>query len=205
MLIFSSPASAQSDKIDLIMREDTLGTTKAYLESILGPARKKYQDRFQYNLDGCIVSVTYNNDAVNSIALENLSQSCTFNITNVLRNVPSKMVHNITFGDLKNISASYSILETCLYACGNAYDPYFTVLYRPARAYSIYRFTVKSDITTNVPTEKLIQQLLTIYPDLYGQQTIFAGGYYNKIQYQIFYYYFFQFFKDEKIKSIMID
>jgi hypothetical protein len=145
---FQSLAFAQShqnnsiySKLTQVFEPDIQGSTIAYLETILGPAKKidKYSDdpsqSFRYYQVGPCQVVATGTDTVINIKLEQLSNDCTFDFQKFITGSDSSgpvNVFGMTFNDLNEVLGySYQFIRDCIYMCGKAQTPKIGFAFEP--------------------------------------------------------------------------
>ena len=96
----------------------------AYLEHMVGPAKRTEGNDKEYVINGCKVTVTSANGSIRSLALE-LSPKCTVDLNKFLRNTTAKFpsVNKMTFGQFEAVQdGKGQFMSECL-DCGNSMDP----------------------------------------------------------------------------------
>lgn len=131
MISIFPAALANTSKIEQIFSYDTIGVDVAYIESIIGIARKTdthYKTK-NYVIDGCDLVVGYNEQSVETMTV-NLTDHCRFNLKDIIsynETIPSDQV---VFG----LTGPVTYYADCLMMCGNAYDPSVYELHQGSRA-----------------------------------------------------------------------
>lgn len=129
--IGSSFAFANSSKIEQVFSYDMIGMDVAYLESIIGIARKTdtdYQTK-DYLVDGCHLKVGYNGLSIESLTVD-LTNQCHFNLRDIISYNAVVPSDKLVFG----MTGPVTYYADCLLGCGNAYDPAVYELYQGPRA-----------------------------------------------------------------------
>lgn len=124
-------ASVKSSKIEQVFSYDTIGLDVAYLESIIGLARKTdtYYKTKDYLVDGCHLKVGYNDLTVESLTVD-LTDQCRFNLRDIISYNEVIPSDQLVFG----MQGPVTYYADCLMACGNAYEPSVYELYQGPRA-----------------------------------------------------------------------
>ncbi|WP_036142022.1 hypothetical protein [Lysobacter sp. HA18] len=132
-----APAGAGQRNIDRIIARDSIGTTKEFLERSLGQSTYETPDSAEYTVDGCDVTLTIKNRAVESISVR-LKPACHFDARDLLATSdPVQIAGGMTFAQLDKLFAELHYVSPCLTLCGNAYDPYVdaVIVGYPANGY----------------------------------------------------------------------
>ncbi|MDR3154361.1 MAG: hypothetical protein LBW85_08880 [Deltaproteobacteria bacterium] len=137
LLLLAAPRLAQAQsggaygKLTQVFEPGIVGATTDYLESVLGPAKRKDQlgdTTFrEYQVGGCRVEVT-GGDTVKTIAVPELSSGCSFDFAKLATNpdvTGPVSAFGMTFGDLYRALSLPDIefRRDCLHLCGNAAAP----------------------------------------------------------------------------------
>lgn len=118
-LIFSHTLMANT-KLSQLFTLDMLYSDLAYLEQITGVAKSTdtYLGVKHYKVGGCDVEVSYTPDnKITALGLR-LTPKCSFNVAPFLGRSDVLPANQLTFNQLDG-----NYYASCLYMCGNAYDP----------------------------------------------------------------------------------
>jgi hypothetical protein len=96
------------------MSSSVIGLNPAFIEAKLGPAREKSDDNLIFEVEGCVVSYSVKGTRIVS-ASSVVNSKCQPVING------RKITPEMTFGSL--IGGYSKIISTCIFSCGNAYDP----------------------------------------------------------------------------------
>lgn len=124
-------ALANTSKIEQIFSYDTIGVDVAYIESIIGIARKTdthYKTK-NYVVNGCDLVVGYNEQSVETMTVH-LTDNCRFNVKDIVSSNESISSDKLVFG----LTGPATYYADCITMCGNAYDPSVYELYQGSRA-----------------------------------------------------------------------
>lgn len=133
VLPFTSVGLAQSnngDRLARILDPDMLRVQVAYLETVIGPARRVSPNyggvgqHREYRVNGCEVGALARDNEIFAYRLR-LTPRCTFDVGRFGVRLPVP-IHRATHGMLENALGASRFLPTCIYSCGNAADPVFS-------------------------------------------------------------------------------
>jgi hypothetical protein len=133
-----SQVSSTRDKLNLIFQPNTLGSTIAYLESQIGPA-KRISDypindsgdlEREYQIGPCTVKI-YGQNSITSFELVGLSPECSFDIMPFILGEGSKEAYGTTFGYLANFDGGtpFEFYSECINICNVPQDPKIHFIY----------------------------------------------------------------------------
>ncbi|MHC5224961.1 hypothetical protein [Ignatzschineria sp. LJL83] len=130
-MVMSMPFAVANSKIEEVFSYDMIGTDLAYLESIIGIARKTntYNDTKEYVVNGCHLEVGYNGQSIETLSVD-LTDRCQFPLKDIISYDETIPSNKVVFG-MTGMGTYYA---DCLYLCGNAYDPAVHELYQGSRA-----------------------------------------------------------------------
>ena len=199
LLIFSVHATgAGKTKLDRLVSADMIGLQRAYFEKIAGVAKRVSDNRRQYDISGCLVSIVEDKDrTILSIQLENISERCTFNAANIFLTGPA---HQLTFGRLNDVSIRGGAKEACLGLCGTATAQGFGLMVQTPYAMTSIEFDahVTQTEASLRAAERLRQQLEKRFPGVE-----LGGDYLEKtIPVKVFTDLWMNEFRDVRITSI---
>ena len=113
--------AAGKTKLDRLLTAEMLGVQRDYFEQISGIAKRVSGNYREYDIGGCIVSITEDKQrSISSIALANLSPRCTFDASKIYLDGPA---HKLTFNKLNEMNIGGGARESCFGLCGNAIEP----------------------------------------------------------------------------------
>jgi hypothetical protein len=141
----AKPAAGPSPAIAALFRPDMLDANRIYVERRIGPAKYVAGDVRTYVVAGCTVEITYKGDSVRSLALNNLSNRCTFDLSKFFPSHKSGSAYMLTFGGFATAFGDVKFLPECLGSCGNAADPAMAAYYSGAHAEQFYEVQVSND------------------------------------------------------------
>jgi hypothetical protein len=119
----SAPLVSDSSRLAAILDPSMLGVTPAFFDKKAGDPERATETQNNYRIDGCLVLAHLEGQSVQSIELV-LTPSCHADLSSL---VPAgekfQVTENLTFGQFESSLGNAFYKTTCLYMCGNAYDP----------------------------------------------------------------------------------
>lgn len=164
-LIFSVHATgAGKTKLARLVSADMIGLQRAHFEKIAGVAKRVDDRRRQYDVGGCLINLVEDKDrTILSIQLESISERCTFNAANIFLKGPA---HQLTFGQLHDVSIRGSAKEVCLGLCGTTTAQGYGLMVQTP--YAMTSIEYDADVTQTEASlhaaERLRQQLENRFP-----------------------------------------
>ena len=202
-LILSVDASGQSNKVKLsqLMTADMIGVQIAYIENIVGPAKRISGSSREYQIGGCTVNIIADekDNSISSIELTNINKNCDFDSSNIFLNgrASTLLFKNVISLRGNNWFAYYS----CFEACGNAANPTYGAFVDAPRVQQFmnYSFKVEWNKSSSQAADKLhkslkmkytkVQNWIGGYPDHFISKSVYSGLWYEA-------------FKDVRISSL---
>lgn len=131
----SEKYSRSSSILDKIFDPKMLDVELAFFESITGPAKKQIENKKQYIVDNCYVTVTVQGGTVKSLHLS-LWENCSFDLNKYLIHFSGAFppIHRMTFGDFSSITNGGAFFADCLLGCPNTADPLIYEYWRGSHA-----------------------------------------------------------------------
>ncbi len=128
------------------MTAEMIGVQRSYFEQISGLAKRVNGNYREYDVGGCVVSISEDKkQAISSIALGNISSDCTFNAEKIYLKGPA---HKLTFAKLNEVGNGSGAFEVCLEThCGNLADPVYALAVETPRAMTNIGFTATVEYT----------------------------------------------------------
>ena len=115
---------ATAPNLSAIIRVDTIGATKAFVERTLGQSTYETEQEANYQIDGCAVSLSLAGNSVNAVSIA-LAPGCRFDMSGLVGSEqPVPVEGPITFARFETLFGQARYTAPCLTLCGNAYDPY---------------------------------------------------------------------------------
>lgn len=109
-------------RLAVVLDPDLLGVTPAFFDKKAGEPERATEDENTYNIDGCTVVAHLKGQSVQSIELL-LSPTCHADLSRLGQGPKFLVSDQLTFGQFQAIAGPAQFKSTCLYMCGNAYDP----------------------------------------------------------------------------------
>ncbi len=128
----SVPAMADGNKISEVFSYDMIGVDIAYLENLIGPARKtdQHTQTKTYLVDHCPLDVQTRDGAVDTLRVT-IGGKCQFVLNDILPSYENISTRDVVFG----LSGPVTYYADCFgINCGNAYDPSVYELYEGSHA-----------------------------------------------------------------------
>lgn len=128
----TSAASAQtaqsSSRLSQLLRLQSIGATKEFLERTIGPSVAETENGAQYTIDGCPVTLTLDGKTVTSIDVT-LANGCRIDLSGILgQPSPVPVDDSLTFAQFEKVAGDAQYHSPCIEMCGNAFDPYVDAL-----------------------------------------------------------------------------
>ncbi|WP_018121875.1 hypothetical protein [Wohlfahrtiimonas chitiniclastica] len=127
-----APAVAAGSKIADVFSYDMIGVDIAYLENLIGPARKtdQHTQTKTYLVDHCPLDVQTRDGAVDTLSVT-IGGKCQFVLNDILPSYEKIPTRDVVFG----LSGPVTYYADCFgINCGNAYDPSVYELYEGSHA-----------------------------------------------------------------------
>lgn len=117
-------ATAPPSRLSQLLRLQSIGTTKEFLERTIGPSTAETEADAQYTVDGCPVKLALNGKTVTSIDVT-LAKGCHFDMAGILGEPTPVLVNDsLTFAQFEKAAGEAQYHSPCIEMCGNAFDPY---------------------------------------------------------------------------------
>jgi hypothetical protein len=171
LCFISASAIGQSKQsmLSQIMSADTLGVQVAYIENIIGPAKRINESYRQYSINGCTVNMVANpkEQSIQSIELVNIDAKCNFDTSRIFL---SGLASNLTFKDVIGIGWRWLPYINCLGLCGNTIAQTYGAIVEGPRVMNFMNYSV----TTGAGSYKFLESLKATFPkktswDTYGE------------------------------------
>lgn len=107
--------------------QERIGTNPAYLEKVLGPAERKYNGSWTFEINGCEVEFSFEGSSIKSLSAD-IGPSCS-----VIVNGKS-ITSTTTFGQIGRTPNAELVSHCIGGGCGNAADPTINLYIRGYRA-----------------------------------------------------------------------
>lgn len=120
----SHSAPAPSSKLSQLLRLQSIGTTKEFLERTIGPSTSETEADAQYTVEGCPVTLALNGKTVTSVDVT-LAKGCHPDLAGILgQQAPMPVGDSLTFAQFEKAGGEAQYHSPCIEMCGNAFDPY---------------------------------------------------------------------------------
>lgn len=117
-------AQASPSRLSQLLRLQSIGTTKEFLERTIGPSISETASDAQYFVEGCPATLALNGKTVTSIDVT-LAKGCHFNLEGILgQPTPMAVNDSLTFAQFEKAAGEAQYHSPCIEMCGNAFDPY---------------------------------------------------------------------------------
>lgn len=125
---------AAAPGLSAIIRVNTIGATKAFVERSLGQSTYETEREATYQIDGCAVSLSLAGNTVNALSIA-LAPGCRFDVSGLVGSEQAVPVDGaISFAQFETLFGQARYTAPCLMLCGNAYDPYLDAVVPGSRA-----------------------------------------------------------------------
>ena len=120
----SQSAPAPSSKLSQLLRLQSIGTTKEFLERTIGPSTSETEGDAHSKVDGCPVTLALNGKTVTSVDVT-LAKGCHPDLAGLLgQQAPMPVGDSLTFAQFEKEAGEAQYHSPCIEMCGNAFDPY---------------------------------------------------------------------------------
>lgn len=120
----SQATQVSSPRLAQLLRLQSIGATKEFLERTTGPSTSETETGAQYTVDGCQVTLALAGKTVTSIDIT-LAKGCRFDLAGILgRPTPMPVNGSLTFAQFEKTAGEAQYHSPCIEMCGNAFDPY---------------------------------------------------------------------------------
>ncbi|ATC34398.1 hypothetical protein CA606_19810 [Caulobacter vibrioides] len=126
----SGPAPAITE----LFVADMLGADRAFVERRIGPAKYVNDGERKYVVAGCNVTINYKGNAVRNMAIDGLSNRCTFNVAKFYPQERLTDAASLTFGGFDKMFRNTVYFPQCFGTCGNSANPSLTAHYDGSHA-----------------------------------------------------------------------
>ena len=117
-----------SSKLASILKLESIGMTKEFLERTIGPPTAETEASAQYTVDGCHVTVGFDGRTVKSIGIV-VAKGCHFDLARVIAQPKPRPVDaSLTFAQFEKAVGEVQYHSPCIDSCGNAFDSYVDVV-----------------------------------------------------------------------------
>jgi hypothetical protein len=125
----ANQSSNQSpSRLAQVVRLQSIGTTKEFLERTVGASVAETESEAQYDVDGCHVTVELDGRTVKSLAIK-LDKGCRFDLAGVTgQTAPIPVDDSLVFATFEKLAGGAQYHSPCIEMCGNAFDPYVDAL-----------------------------------------------------------------------------
>lgn len=134
----SAAAPDPEDDLSFAVSGATLGLNPEFIEQRLGIPRIKTGGRLVFDVHGCQVDYSHQDNAIVSISFD-VSESCQPNLDGL------KLSPSTTLGDVRGELGHGTLVADCLSGCGNAADPAIRLETGGGRAQAWIGVTFDSD------------------------------------------------------------
>lgn len=147
----TEPKAAPKSKLDEIFSTEMLSSDLSHLEKLAGKPRSKLGNTREYKIGKCPLTVETDSKSISSLQMK-VSPSCTFDISNVVSNLPKNTyAHKLTHGQFDAITnGGGQFMADCLgLMCGNAADPSVYQYWQAPRSDQFVELLLQTELVSN--------------------------------------------------------